>query len=78
MNKSLIGNTDNDKDGIPNYDSKIDTADWIFGTVHLILMLISITYMVFSVVRKHRLSRFQWTYLVNLTIVEFLNVIVLY
>ena len=68
--KSIIGDASDDLDPMPDYDGAIISADYVYGVLHLILMLVVIAYMIFSCVRKHRLSRFQWTYLINLACVE--------
>ena len=52
----MIGNPDPETDVMPNYDSAILIADYLFGSLHLILLFVVSVFMIFSKVRKHRLS----------------------
>ena len=61
-----------------SYNENKKVVNYIAATLHLILMCTIIAYLVVSKIRKHRLSKFQWIYMINLACVEFLTTIVLY
>ena len=75
---SIIGNAANDKNKLENWGRATKRVERIFGTLHLIIMLIVLAYLIGSYIRKHRLSKFQWTFLIALLFIEFFTTIVQY
>ena len=52
----MIGNPDPETDFMPNYENAIVIADYFFGSLHVIMLFVVSAFMIFSKVRKHRLS----------------------
>ena len=70
ITEPLIGKheafTDN---ALPRYNKSKQRINQVFGVLHAILLLITLSYMCFSRFTGHRLSRLQWIYLVSLSII---------
>ena len=75
---SIIGNAKNDNNALENWESATSRVKKVYGTMHLVIMLIVLSYLIGSYVRKHRLSAFQWTFLIGLFFIEFFTTIVQY
>ena len=75
---SIIGNAANDDNALENYSTATKRLEKIFGTMHLVIMLIVLSFLIGSCLRKHRLSNFQWTFLIGLCFIEFFTMVVQY
>ena len=74
----MIGSPNQDDVSLPNYAEDIATADYVFGSFHLILLIAVIFYLIISKLRNHRLSTMQWIQLINLIFVELVSVIIMF
>ena len=74
----MIGSPNQDDVSLPNYAEDIATADYVFGSFHLILLIVVIIFLIASKLRKHRLSSTQWILLINLIFVELVSVTIMF
>ena len=74
----MIGNATNDDNKLENWGAATSRVEKFFGTMHLIIMLIVLAYLIGSYIRKHRLSKFQWVFLIVLMFIELFTAIVQY
>lgn len=72
---SLIGNPDVGAARISNYVDIMQTYNYTMGSFHIAALSVYVSYIVISILRKHRMSRFQWLNLINLCIIELLTII---
>ena len=75
---SFLGNPDKKQTKLSDYGAARTTVSYISAFFNLALFLAILTYLIVSKIRKHRLSYFQWVYLINLAFVEVLTTIVLF
>ena len=73
---SIFGDPANHTHKLDNFKSAIKATDYAFATCHMIVLITLIAYITLSMVRKHRISTFQWTFLINLICVELFCIIV--
>ena len=72
---SLIGKPVIGYERIDGYNEIMQKYNYAIGSFHVLALLIYVSYIVFAIFRKHRMSRFQWVNLVNLCVIELLTTI---
>ena len=57
INKPIIGTQNTSRViEIETYRDKLSKIDFVFGTLQSLLLIVNVTYLTYSVIRKHRMS----------------------